>query len=80
MEDVVGWLEDDVELAEADGGGLGEGTVQMMFVVVVVIKAVGELMNVKLSEYQEVVVEARRNVMELVALLKVLTAGLLLVE
>ena len=80
MEDVVGWLEDDVELAEADGGGLGEGTVQMMFVVVVVIKAVGELMNVKLSEYQEVVVEARRNVMELVALLKVLTVGLLLVE
>ena len=80
MEDVVGWLEDDVELAEADGGGLGEGTVQMMFVVVVVIKAVGELMNVKLSEYQEVVVEARRNVMELVALLKVLTVELLLVE
>jgi hypothetical protein len=71
---------EDVELVEADGGGLGEETVQMMFVVVVVIKTVGELMNVKLSEYQEVVVEARRNVMELVALMKVLTAGLLLVE
>lgn len=68
MEDVVGLLEDDVELGEADGGGLEERTVQMMSVVVVVIIAAGELMNVKLLAYLEVVVAVRKNVMELVAL------------